>query len=795
MATYLQAERPLTITTSLGKDDLLPVGFSGYEAISQLFKFQLDALAENKTFIPFDKLLGQKVTLNLVLPNGNRRYFNGICKGVSEGERDEFFTVYRLEIVPYFWLLTRRAQSRIFQQLSVPDILKKVLEGLEVSYELQGTFHPRDYCVQYRETDFNFVSRLMEEEGIYYFFKHAADGHKLILANTPQSNPDMPEASQLIFEWVLGGKRDEERIFSWEKSQELRSGKYTLWDHCFELPHKHLEAEKPILDSVQVGKVTHKLKVGGNEKLELYDYPGAYAQRFDGVDSGGGDRAGDIQKLFEDNKRTVGIRMQQEELPGIVIKGTSNCRHLVSGYRFNLERHFNADGQYLATAVEHYAKLSGDYRSGMGEFEYHNSFTCIPYALPYRPTMVTPKPFVQGTQTAVVVGPAGEEIFTDKYGRVKVQFHWDRDGEYNEKSSCWVRVGTPLAGRQWGAIHIPRIGQEVVVAFQEGDPDQPLVVGSVYNADMMPPYKLPEHKTKTGYKSYSSLSGGGFNEIRFEDKKGQEQVFIHGEKDLDVRIKNDRREWIGRDRHLIVKRDNYRQVERDEHVTIKRDQIEKMERDHHLTIEGKEAIKVTGSHSFAVTGDVIEEFQANHSEQVGFDYYLRGANVVIEGMTGLTVKVGDSFVTLKSSGVQIVGSQVLINSGGSALSGSPGSLVPPQPPGETLIADNADPGSKAPTYKNQIANRPPLQQTAVDAPSHDPKSEENKKKKSWIEIELVDEDNKPVPGERYQITLPDGATIASGTLNEKGFARVDGIDPGTCKVTFPDLDKDAWKPK
>jgi len=793
MATYLQAERPLTITTPLGKDDLLPVGFSGYEAISQLFRFQLDALAENKTVIPFDKLLGQKLTLNLSLPSGSRRYINGICKGVSEGERDEFFTAYHLEIVPHFWLLTRRAQSRIFQQLSVPDILKKVLEGLDVSYEIQGTFQPRDYCVQYRETDFNFVSRLMEEEGIYYFFTHAADGHKLILANTPQSNPDMPEASQLIFEGVFGGMRAEGRIHSWEKSQELRSGKYTLWDHCFELPHKHLEAEKPILESVQVGKVTHKLKVGGNEKLELYDYPGAYAQRFDGIDSGGGERSSDIQKIFEDNKRTVGIRMQQEELASVVVKGTSSCRQLVSGYRFNLERHFNADGQYLATAVEHNAKLSGDYRSGMGEFDYRNSFTCIPYVLPYRPTRVTPKPFVQGTQTAVVVGPAGEEIFTDKYGRVKVQFHWDRDGEYNEKSSCWVRVGTSWAGRQWGAIHIPRIGHEVIVAFEEGDPDRPIIVGSVYNADMMPPYKLPTEKTKSTVKSDSSIGHGGFNEIRFEDKKGQEQIFIYGEKDLDIRIKNDRRENIGHDRHLIVERDNIRQIKRDQHMAINRDLVEKVDRDHSATVGGKEMIKVQGTHSFAVQGNVAEEFKANHSEAVTGDYYLKANNIVIEGQSALTIKVGGSFVKLDAGGVTIVGPMVKINSGGSPGTGTPGTLVSPQEPQAPTEADTAVAGSGM-TYQGKAITRQPLTplQLAVDkAPTY--KAEENKDKRSWIEIELLDEAGNPCPGEQYQIKLPDGS-IDTGTLDEKGKAHV-FCDPGNCEITFPNLHKDAWDPK
>jgi type VI secretion system secreted protein VgrG len=397
----------------------------------------------------------------------------------------------------------------------------------------------------------------------------------------------------------------------------------------------------------------------------------------------------------------------------------------------------------------------------------------------------------------VVVGPAGEEIFPDKYGRVKVQFHWDRDGKGDLASSCWLRVAQSIGGKQWGSIFIPRIGQEVIVAFQEGDADQPLVVGSVYNAEEMPPYELPSEKTKTVlFKSNSSPGGQGFNEIRIEDKKGHEQIFVHGERDLDVRIKNDRREWIGNDRHLVVKRDKVEEIERDEHIVIKRDLAEKIERDHHLDIDGKQAIKITGSQSLSVQQDVAEEFKMNHSEQVTLNYYLKAMNIVIEGMMGITLKVGGNFITINPGGIQIVGMPaVMINSGGAPLVGVPAMLVPPMAAKVAEIADNADPGSTDGTYKAQRAAMSPLEREAASAPSHDPKSEENKKKPHWIEVELVNVDGDPVPGERYRVTLADGTTLAEGTLDAKGRARIDGIDPGTCQVTFPDLDQTVWEPK
>ena len=634
MPTYSQADRPMAVTTPLGPDVLLLQQFSGSEFLSRLFRFQLGLLAESSTDIAFDQILGQSVTVTLQMPDGSSRYINGIVNKFSQGEQvsssmgNDFFTRYQAEIVPQLWLLTRKAQSRIFQQIAVPDILKQVLTGLSVDYQLQGTYKPRDYCVQYRETDFNFAGRLMEEEGIYYFFTHADGSHKMVVADTLMSHPDVPGATTVIYEVVEGGLRKEDRVHSWEKRQEIRSGKYTLWDQCFELPGQNLEAIKPVLASVQVGTVSHALKVAGNDKLELYDFPGGYAQRFDGITPGGGDRASDIQNIFHDNARTTAIRMQQETTPALSIAGQSTCRQFTAGHKFTLDRHFNANGAYVLTHVGHSATMGDTYTTGSDTSPiYENTFECIPTTLPFKPAQTTPRPTVEGTQTAVVVGNPGDEIFTDKYSRVKVQLPWDRQGQHDANSSCWARVGTLWAGKQWGMIHIPRVGQEVIVAFEEGDPDRPIIVGSVYNAEQMPPYELPANMTQSGIKSRSSKGGtpANFNEIRLEDKKGSEQLFIHAEKNQDIEVENDETHWVGNDRKKTIdrdetshiKRDRTENVDRDESITIGNNRTEEVKKDESITIGNSRTEEVKKDESITIGNNRTEEVKKNEDITIG----------------------------------------------------------------------------------------------------------------------------------------------------------------------------------
>jgi type VI secretion system secreted protein VgrG len=684
---YTQANRPLAVATPLGADVLLLEKFTGVEVLSQPFQFHLDLLAQSTTSIAFEKLLGQKVSIRLDLPDNKKRFFNGVVSRFTQGrdlpasQGDAAFTRYRMELVPQFALLRHRTNCRTFQQIAVPDILKTVLTGLDVAYQVQGTFPPRDYCVQYRETDFAFASRLMEEEGIFYFFKHTETGHQMIVANTPQAHTALEPSATVAFEsLVQRTSRTEDRILGWEKSQQIQAGKTTLWDSCFELPGDSLQSLRPVPPDVSVGTVQHKLNAGGNSAMELYDYPGGYAQRFDGVDPSGGARAGDLSKIAPDGSRTAGIRMSQETLPAVVIAGESDCRHFTSGWQFTLKGHPNADGAYVLTRLEHTASLEGTYTTNnRPTLAYDNRFECIPLGLPFQPPRTTPKPCVAGTQPAIVVGPPGEEIFTDKYGRIKVQFDWDRLGKKNADSSCWMRVATPWAGKQWGTVHIPRVGMEVMVAFEEGDPDRPVVIGTVYNAAQMPPYTLPANKTQSGVKSRSSLKGGAddFNEICFEDKKGEELLYIRAEKDQKIAVENDEAHWVGHDRTKEVDHDEIvhigndrtENVDHDETITIKNNRTETVtEGDEKITIaKGNRTVEISmGNEKLTIKmGDQSTEISmGNQSTKISMGNQSTkldlGASST-EAMQSIELKVGQSSVKVDQMGVTIKGMMISIN--------------------------------------------------------------------------------------------------------------------------------------
>jgi type VI secretion system secreted protein VgrG len=651
MGLFSQEKRHIRISTVLGKDVLLVDSLHGSEGMSRLFSFELSLLSENQG-LSFEQIIGTGVTIAVDLPWGKKRFLNGIISrftqtgGAGTTLGDTRASTYRATMVPWLWLLSRSSESKIYQNLSGPDIVEKIFKDLGFSdfvMKLQGSYAKREYCVQYRETHLNFVSRLLEEEGIHYFFDHSDGKHKLVLADAPQANLPCPEQKNVSFQVLQSGQNEEDFINSLEKTQEIRSGKYSLTDFNFEIPNTALGIDLP-----------SKILLGPGQR-EIYEYPGDYTKKADG------DRLGRI-------------RMEEEEAQVTSITGTSNCRGFCSGYRFTLNNFHRSEmsgKDFVLTSIEHHA--SQETQAG-GSFDYRNRFTCMPADVPFRPVRLSPKPVVHGSQTAIIVGPAGEEIHTDKHGRVKVQFHWDREGKKDENSSCWIRVSQLGAGTNWGALFLPRIGQEVIVDFLEGDPDRPIVTGRVYNGLNQPPYPLPAEKTKSTIKSNSSSGGGGFNEIRFEDKKGSEQLFIHAEKQHDVRVKKDSLEWIGNERHLIVTKD----------------QLEKVGGDKHLIVTGDQNEKVDGTVSLTTGQDLQHKVGAKHAVDAGQEIHLKaGMKLVLEAGTQISLKVGGNFIDIGPAGVTIKGAMVMINSGGSAGSGSGASPDVPKPPKE---ADKADPG-------------------------------------------------------------------------------------------------------
>jgi len=764
--------------------DLRVVQVAGREAISRLFSFHLDLAGEDWE-VDLDAVVGQPAALTIKGLEGERTV-HGIVSRMEQGGKGEKFAPYKVELVPEAWLLTRFFRSRIFQKKTVKDIVQEVLKGAGISsshfrFALKRSPPVREYCVQYRETDWNFVSRLLEEEGIFFFFEQKDKETVLVMGDSPDAVVAIPSPEKIPYREPSATAAEKEAVYDFRFAQELKSGKAALKDYNFTRPDVYVEGEA---------------KAKRDDKLEIYDYPGYY-----GVSESGG--ASDAEKFKSGDLNALGkdlaqIRLEEEQATRRRAEGNSLCRRFLPGFSFKLAGHPRDDFslEYLLVSVEHSGSQPAVPAAGAPKMTYDNRFACIPKDVVFRPARLTPKPTVRGVQTALVTGPKGEEIYTDSFGRVKVQFPWDREGKKDDKSSSWVRVSSAWAGKGWGSIYIPRIGQEVVVDFIEGDPDRPIITGRVYNGNNQPPYKLPDEKTKSTLKSDSSKGGDGFNEIRFEDNKGKEQIFIHAEKDMDVRIKNDRREWVGRNRHLVVKQDKFEHVENKRHEAVDSDHLEKIKGDRNLAVGGKEAIEVGGSHSFTVKGDVIEVFKANHSEQTTGDCYLKAMNLVLEAMASLTLKCGGGSVVVGPAGVTLSGGMITVDGGmvkiasgpgDPAGSGSAGSAVSPGAPDKAQEADVAEPGE---TEKIKAEQREKGAGKYGSEPAKPYKKDEEKQ--SWVEIELVDEDSQPVPGEKYQIQLPDGS-VAEGTLDHKGYARVEGIDPGSCKVTFPNLDKEAWE--
>jgi type VI secretion system secreted protein VgrG len=663
MAAATGKYRQALIETTLGGDVLLLERVSGREELGRLFEYTADLVSERANIKP-ESMLGTNVTLSFETPaEGEPRYINGFITQFSE--RHEVRTTayssgvgygYRAVIHPWLWFATRRSDCRIFNDMSVPDIIKKVLStyGGKIEMRLSGTHAVWKYCVQYRETDFNFVSRLMEQEGIYYYFLHDNGDHQLVVVDSASAHSPRPGFDSFRFNaGDLAEMTEYDYVSEWNAVTSIQAGKFLHRDYNL-FNARGVEGAAAMPRSHEFGDI------------EIYDYPS------EGIDTSGN------KEITDRTSGYASIRMEELQSQYRVLNGAGNTRALEVGRKFKLTEHprtdYNIDYVVVSTAitaiVNEYASTGSGVGGGGAQFQVN--FAATQANQNFRSQRLTPKPAVQGAQTAFVVGNG--EIDPDEFGRVKIQFHWDREG-----GTCWARVAQTVAGKAWGGVFIPRVGQEVIVEFLEGDPDHPIVTGVIYNGVAMPPYKLPDEKTKSTIKTNSSEGGGGFNELRFEDKKGKEQIFLHGQKQLDVRVLADRLSWIGEDTHLIVKRDRF----------------EKIEKDHHLEVKGDLSEKVTGIASLKVDQKLQYKVAQASALDSGTEIHLKaGMKVILEAGTQISLKVGGNFIDINPGGVFIKGTMVFINSGGSAGSGSGSSPAAPKEPKE---ADDAKPGQKDPT--------------------------------------------------------------------------------------------------
>jgi len=579
--------------------------FNGFEQLSSLYRFDILFVCEQRE-LDFSDIIGKSARLT-IKRGDSVRHVHGIISDVEQGAEGKRAVGYRATVVPEAWRLQNRQDLRIFQEKAAPDIIQQLLDDAafevsEVKLQLQGSYAAREYCVQYRESDWAFISRLMEEEGIFFYFEHEEDKHTLIILDAPSGHGPISGDATVIFRDPSGVLASSEHVSFFRCREGIRPDKVAMRAHNFKKPDLDLnvEAEGP-----------------DDPTLEIYDYPGRYEVPADGTQ---------IAK--------VGLeRWQATRKQGW---GESRCPRMTTGHLFTLADHPRADfnAEYLLSRIEHQGAqpLMGEAPDAEA-VGYENRFLCIPSAVPFRPPQHTPKPTIQGVQTAVVVGPSGQEIHTDEHGRIKVQFHWDREGKGDENSSCWIRVAQPWAGVSWGAMFLPRVGHEVVVSFLEGDPDRPLIVGSVYHGTNVPPYGLPAEKTKSTLKSNSSTGGEGFNELRFDDKKDAEEIFLHGQKDWNIVIENDKTEQIGNDRKLDIGNDRLKKVGHDEGFEIENNQTGK--------IGGNKKIDVAKSHLEKIGKDQLISVDKNSELTVkGMrkEMVKKDRSMTVGGAEDLTIK-------------------------------------------------------------------------------------------------------------------------------------------------------------
>ena len=608
----------------------------GTEQIARLFEFRVRLISKNSS-ISAKSLLGKDMSIEVDLTTekggGGKRFISGQVTQFTYIGKDGDFYLYESILRPWLWHATRRSDFKIFQFKRVPDIIKEVLAkyGFSIEDKLTGSYREWKYVVQYGETDFNFVSRLMEQEGAYFYFSHSSGNHTLVLADDIGSHSPLPNGPSTI-PYYSGDRaahvHDEDFLDGWYFAEDIASGNFAADDYDFEKP-------KAILDTMQQMPAGHS-----EDSREQYEWPGGYTE-------------------FSVGDNYARIRIEQQKAQREIAQGEGNARNIAPGYLFTFSKYPREDQNktYLIEAAhyrfeENVRRSDGAGGSGSAKrggidsgTTYRISFSVVPQSTAFRSQRVTPKPHTMGPQTAVVTGPAGEEIYTNEHGQVKVQFHWDRYGKFDENSSCWIRVSQTWAGANYGSMHIPRIGQEVIVDFLNGDPDYPIITGRVYNAMQTPPWDLPANKTMSGIKTHSSKGGasgdglkngpGDANAIRFEDKAGQEQLWFHAQKDQLTEVEHDEDKWVGYDRRKVIDRDEFNTIHRDRTEIVDRNEkinvhgwrTEEVDLDETITIHQNRKERVDLNEKISIGVNRTEDVGNNEKVKIGVNQNLRvGAN-------------------------------------------------------------------------------------------------------------------------------------------------------------------------
>jgi type VI secretion system secreted protein VgrG len=657
-----QALRQIAISTPLGDDVLSVRRCSIREEISRLFRIDLDLISK-KSDINFDDIIGKNVTLRLELDD-QTRYFNGFISRFVQTRTERSYSVYRATVVPWLWFLTRTSDCRIFQQsmeeppdeMTVPGMILKLFKdfGFETLVSDEGlseSYREWEFCVQYRETAFNFVSRLMEQEGIAYYFKHENGKHTMMLTDSINAHTPFESYDTVPYHPHEQGSQDKEAITDWVVEKELQPGVFAHNDYDFENPR---QAKQKALVTQSTINRAHELA-----EFQIYDYPGEFVQHGEG-------------------ESLAKLRIQELQVRHETLRGQATALGLCAGSTFSLEDHPRDDQnrEYLLTSVS-YEIDAGEFetsRGASGKQNWSCNLTAIPSSQPFRPARITPKPLIQGVQTALVVGPSGDEIHTDDKARVKVQFHWDRYGNHDENSSCWIRVSQPWAGKGWGSQATPRIDQEVIVEFLEGDPDRPIITGRVYNGDQTPPY-ADGQGVVAGMKSQTH-QGSGFNEMSMDDTAGSEKITVHAQFDMNTTVENNQTDVVHNNREATVDVDDKETIGSNQKISVGADQETSITANQKLTVGADQTNKISANQKTDVGGKVDTTIGGKETVNVGADQSITvgaGRKVSVSAADELTV--GASLKINASGAIEISsGASIKLSAGAGSIEIGPGGV-------------------------------------------------------------------------------------------------------------------------